>query len=158
MQGKPRPKVTWSKDGEPLNPTFASVRNSEVDTILFIRKTDRKHSGKYDLQVQIENVEDTASVILQVVGKQELKHMGHWLWVLMAFMSVTSYHIAALPVYFSSVDLPGPPQALKIMDVWGFNVALEWKPPKDNGNCEISGYTIQKADKKTMVRLCILGA
>ena len=39
------------------------------------------------------------------------------------------------------------------MDVWGFNVALEWKPPKDNGNCEISGYTIQKADKKTMVRL-----
>lgn len=53
--------------------------------------------------------------------------------------------------YFSSVDVPGPPQGLKIVDVWGFNVALEWKPPKDNGNCEISGYTIQKADKKTMV-------
>lgn len=70
MQGKPRPKVTWSKDGEPLSPTFASVRTSDVDTILFIRKTDRKHSGKYDLQVQIENVEDTASIMLQVVGKQ----------------------------------------------------------------------------------------
>lgn len=39
------------------------------------------------------------------------------------------------------------------MDIWGFNVALEWKPPKDNGNCEIIGYAIQKADKKTMVRL-----
>ncbi|XP_035508303.1 myosin-binding protein C, cardiac-type isoform X2 [Morone saxatilis] len=114
FQGKPRPKVTWSKDGEPLLPTFACVRNSDVDTILFIRKTDRKHSGKYDLQVQIENVEDTASVTLQVV------------------------------------DLPGSPEALKIIDVWGFNVALEWKPPKDNGNCEITGYTIQKADKKTM--------
>uniref|UniRef100_A0A3Q3R375 Myosin binding protein C, cardiac n=1 Tax=Monopterus albus TaxID=43700 RepID=A0A3Q3R375_MONAL len=48
------------------------------------------------------------------------------------------------------VDLPGSPEALKIMDVWGFNVALEWKPPKDNGNCEITGYRIQKADKKTM--------
>uniref|UniRef100_A0A3B4TX22 Myosin binding protein C3 n=1 Tax=Seriola dumerili TaxID=41447 RepID=A0A3B4TX22_SERDU len=114
FQGKPRPKVTWSKDGEPLEPTFANVRNSDVDTILFIRKTDRKHSGKYDLHVQIENVEDTASVNLQIV------------------------------------DLPGPPEALKIMDVWGFNVALEWKPPKDNGNCEITGYTVQKADKKTM--------
>uniref|UniRef100_A0A3B4FFE5 Myosin binding protein C, cardiac n=1 Tax=Pundamilia nyererei TaxID=303518 RepID=A0A3B4FFE5_9CICH len=117
FQGKPRPKVTWSKDGEPLDPTIASVRNSEVDTIFFIRKTERKHSGKYELQVQIENVEDKAAVTLQVV------------------------------------DLPGPPEALKIVDTWGFNVALEWKPPKDNGNCEITGYTIQKADKKTMVRL-----
>lgn len=75
MQGKPRPKVTWSKDREPLNPAFASVRNSETDTILFIRKTERKHSGKYDLQVQIENVEDTASVRLQIVGK--LQHLRH---------------------------------------------------------------------------------
>lgn len=40
---------------------------------------------------------------------------------------------------------------MKILDVWGFTVALEWKPPKDDGNCEITGYTVQKADKKTMV-------
>ncbi|XP_037548571.1 myosin-binding protein C, cardiac-type [Nematolebias whitei] len=114
FQGKPRPKVIWSKDGKPLDSSFVSVRNSEVDSILFIRKTDRKHSGQYDLQVQIENVEDTAKVLLQVV------------------------------------DLPGPPEALKFVDSWGFNVALDWKPPKDDGNCEINGYTVQKADKKTM--------
>ncbi|KAM9817683.1 myosin-binding protein C, cardiac-type [Neosynchiropus ocellatus] len=114
FQGKPRPQVTWSKDKEPLDPAMVSQRNSEVDTILFIRKSERKHSGKYDLNVQIENVEDSASVTLQIV------------------------------------DVPGPPQDLKVYDVWGFNVALDWKPPKDDGNCEITGYCVQKADKKTM--------
>ncbi|XP_036408729.1 myosin binding protein Ca isoform X1 [Megalops cyprinoides] len=47
------------------------------------------------------------------------------------------------------VEKPGPPREVTITDVWGFNAALEWKPPKDNGNAEITGYTIQKADKKT---------
>jgi hypothetical protein len=32
-------------------------------------------------------------------------------------------------------------------------VALEWKPPQDDGNTEIWGYIVQKADKKTMVSL-----
>lgn len=74
MQGKPRPKVTWSKDGEPLDPTRVSVRNSEVDSILFIRKADRTHSGKYELKLEIENVEDNASITLQIVGKQDWRY------------------------------------------------------------------------------------
>uniref|UniRef100_A0A673KEB3 Myosin-binding protein C, cardiac-type-like n=1 Tax=Sinocyclocheilus rhinocerous TaxID=307959 RepID=A0A673KEB3_9TELE len=114
FQGKPRPQVTWTKNDEPLDPKQVSIRNSDTDTILFVRRSERKDSGKYEVQVQIENVEDRASVNIQIV------------------------------------DLPGPPQNLKVIDVWGFNVALEWKPPKDNGNCDITGYTIQKADKKTM--------
>ncbi|XP_060767618.1 myosin-binding protein C, cardiac-type [Neoarius graeffei] len=114
FQGKPRPKATWMKNGEPLDTKQVSVRNSDTDSILFIRRTERKDSGKYELQVQIENVEDKATVTIQIV------------------------------------DIPGSPQNLKVVDIWGFNVALEWKPPKDDGNCEITGYTIQKADKKTM--------
>uniref|UniRef100_A0A8C2WZW8 Myosin binding protein Ca n=1 Tax=Cyclopterus lumpus TaxID=8103 RepID=A0A8C2WZW8_CYCLU len=47
------------------------------------------------------------------------------------------------------VEKPGPPVAVHVAEVWGFNAALEWKPPKDDGNCEIIGYTIQKADMKT---------
>ncbi|XP_069797376.1 myosin-binding protein H-like isoform X2 [Narcine bancroftii] len=47
------------------------------------------------------------------------------------------------------VEKPAPPQTLKLGNVWGFNVSLEWQPPKDNGNTEISGYTVQKSDKKT---------
>uniref|UniRef100_A0A8C5B9W8 Myosin-binding protein C, slow-type n=1 Tax=Gadus morhua TaxID=8049 RepID=A0A8C5B9W8_GADMO len=112
--GKPRPKVSWLKEGQPIDPTHVSIRNTECDSIIFIRKAERSHSGKYELTVQVENHTDTAILDIQIV------------------------------------DLPGPPQAVTIEEVWGENVALDWSPPKDIGNSPISGYTIQKADKKTM--------
>lgn len=50
-----------------------------------------------------------------------------------------------------SSELPGPPASMKLVDAWGFNAALEWTPPKDDGNSDITGYSVQKADQKTMV-------
>ncbi|XP_072408103.1 myosin-binding protein C, slow-type isoform X9 [Chiloscyllium punctatum] len=114
FQGKPRPKVIWTKDGAPLDLSTINVRNTESDTVLFIRKAERKNSGHYELTVQVEKIVDKATIIIQVVEK------------------------------------PGPPMIVKIVDVWDTNVALEWTPPKDDGNANITGYTIQKADKKTM--------
>ncbi|KAG8005569.1 Myosin-binding protein C, partial [Nibea albiflora] len=112
--GKPRPKVTWLKGGQPIEPSHVSIRNTDCDSIIFIRKAERSHSGKYEMTVQVENHVDTAIIDIQIV------------------------------------DLPGPPQCVTIEDVWGGNVALVWTPPRDNGNAPITGYTIQKADKKTM--------
>uniref|UniRef100_A0A8C9VTV1 Myosin-binding protein C, slow-type n=1 Tax=Scleropages formosus TaxID=113540 RepID=A0A8C9VTV1_SCLFO len=112
--GKPRPKVSWLKEGQVVDPTQVSIRNTDCDSIFFIRKAERKHSGKYEMTVQVENHVDTAILDIQIV------------------------------------DLPGPPQAVRIDEVWGVNVALDWTPPKDSGNAPITGYTIQKADKKTM--------
>nr|XP_055037359.1 myosin binding protein Cb [Misgurnus anguillicaudatus] len=114
FQGKPRPLVQWFKDGQPVDEKKVGVRNTNVDTILFIRSAEREHSGKYTLVVKIENMEDTATIDIRVVDK------------------------------------PGAPTKVHVTDVWGFNAALEWTAPRDDGNTEITGYTIQKADKKTM--------
>lgn len=67
-QGKPRPQVNWSKNGQPLDPKQASVRNGESDTILFIRKAERKDSGVYELAVLIEDLEDKAKIEIKIAG------------------------------------------------------------------------------------------
>ncbi|XP_056461516.1 myosin-binding protein H-like [Gadus chalcogrammus] len=111
--GKPKPVVTWTKDGQPLDTKRVQVRSTDRDSILFIRVSVREDSGVYEMCVKVDDFEDKASLILQIV------------------------------------ELPGAPATAKIVDTWGFNVALEWTPPVDSGNTDIIGYTIQKADKKT---------
>ncbi|TNN45884.1 Myosin-binding protein H [Liparis tanakae] len=113
FSGKPKPVVSWSKDGQPLDTKKVNVRSTDKDSILFIRTADRADSGVYEMSVKVDDFEDKASLTLQIV------------------------------------ELPGPPASVKVVDTWGFNAALEWTPPTDNGNTEITGYTIQKADKKT---------
>ncbi|XP_023689813.1 myosin binding protein Ha [Paramormyrops kingsleyae] len=113
FHGKPKPTVTWTKEGQPVDPKKVSVRNTDRDSILFIRKAERDDSGKYEMCVKVESFEDKVMIVIQIV------------------------------------ELPGPPTGIKLVDTWGFNAALEWTAPKDKGNTEITGYTVQKADKKT---------
>uniref|UniRef100_A0A7N6BRL1 Myosin binding protein C, fast type a n=1 Tax=Anabas testudineus TaxID=64144 RepID=A0A7N6BRL1_ANATE len=81
FQGKPRPVVTWFKDGIPLDDRTVGIRTGELDTILFIRSAERTHSGKYTLSVQIENMLDSADIHIQIVG-----------WSCRAPLSFTSNH------------------------------------------------------------------
>lgn len=48
---------------------MVNVRNSNVDSILFIRSAEREHTGKYELVLQIENMEDRATIDIRIVGK-----------------------------------------------------------------------------------------
>lgn len=68
-QGKPRPQVTWTKEGQPLAGEEVSIRNSVTDTILFIRAAHRAHSGTYQVTLRIENMEDKATLVLQIIGE-----------------------------------------------------------------------------------------
>ncbi|XP_015678994.1 myosin-binding protein H [Protobothrops mucrosquamatus] len=112
--GKPKPQVTWTKESQPLDPKRVVVRNTEKDSVFFMRAAQRKDSGKYQISVKIlDEFEDVATFDLLVIEK------------------------------------PGPPENLKVVDTWGFNVALEWSPPQDKGNADLKGYKVQKADMKT---------
>ncbi|XP_063471748.1 myosin-binding protein C, fast-type isoform X11 [Symphalangus syndactylus] len=51
------------------------------------------------------------------------------------------------------VEKAGPPINVMVKEVWGTNALVEWQAPKDDGNSEITGYFVQKADKKTMPKV-----
>ncbi|XP_047638868.1 myosin-binding protein H-like [Phacochoerus africanus] len=54
------------------------------------------------------------------------------------------------------IERPGPPQSIKLLDVWGSSATLEWTPPQDTGNAALLGYTVQKADMKSGLWFTVL--
>lgn len=70
-QGKPKPLVSWLKDGQPLDPKRVNIRNSDKDSILFIRNSQREDSGVYEMTVKVDSFEDRATLTLQIVGETQ---------------------------------------------------------------------------------------
>ncbi len=61
--------ITWTKDGQPLDTKKVNIRNSDQDSILFIRKSEREDSGSYEMTVKVDNLEDKTNLIIQIVGE-----------------------------------------------------------------------------------------
>nr|XP_025852150.1 myosin-binding protein H-like isoform X3 [Vulpes vulpes] len=68
FQGKPKPRATWTHDGYALDASRVSVRNGEQDSILFIREAQRADSGRYQLSVQLGELEATATIDILVIA------------------------------------------------------------------------------------------
>ena len=60
--------MVWTKGGAPIDTAHVHVRTSDFDTVFFVRQAARSDSGEYELTVQIENMKDTATVRIRVVG------------------------------------------------------------------------------------------
>nr|XP_033481481.1 myosin-binding protein H-like isoform X2 [Epinephelus lanceolatus] len=70
--GKPKPVVSWLKDGQPLDTKKVNIRSTDRDSILFIRAAEREDSGVYEMCVKVDDFEDKASLTLQIVGEQNV--------------------------------------------------------------------------------------
>lgn len=70
-QGKPKPVVSWLKDGQPVDMKRVNIRNSNRDSILFIRSAQREDSGVYEMSVKVDSLEDKVTLTLQIVGESE---------------------------------------------------------------------------------------
>lgn len=66
--------VTWTKNGEPLDTKRVGIRNSDRDSILFIRTSEIDDSGVYEMTVKVDSFADKASLTLQIVGEQNTNY------------------------------------------------------------------------------------
>lgn len=96
------------------------------------------------LDMKMVNIRSSDKDCILFIRQAERSHSGNY----EMSVKVDSFESKAT-FTLQVVELPGPPSSVTLVDTWGFNVALEWTPSQDSGNTEITGYTVQKADKKT---------
>jgi hypothetical protein len=73
--------VSWLKDGQPLDPKRANIRTSDRDSILFIRQTERGDSGSYEMCVKVDDFEDKAAIIIQIIGQSNSIRLSNLLFI-----------------------------------------------------------------------------
>jgi len=78
LQGKPQPIVSWLKDGQPIDTKKVNIRNSDKDSIFFIRASERADSGVYEMCVKVDSFEDKSEIILQIVGRCYKRSYTSW--------------------------------------------------------------------------------
>lgn len=61
--------MSWLKDGQPVDTKKVNIRNSDKDSILFIRSAQREDSGVYEMTLKVDSFEDKATITLQIVGE-----------------------------------------------------------------------------------------
>lgn len=66
--------MSWTKDGQPIDTKKVNIRNSDKDSIFFIRAAERIDSGVYEMCVKVDSFEDKAQLTLQIVGKCYKRH------------------------------------------------------------------------------------
>ncbi|XP_025728140.1 myosin-binding protein H-like [Callorhinus ursinus] len=124
FQGKPKPRATWTHDGCVLDASRVSVRNGEQDSILFFFFLN---FGLHPLQPRSPTCDSGRYQLSVQLGELETT-------------ATTDILV---------IERPGPPQTIKLVDVWGSSATLEWTPLQDTGNTALLGYTVHRADTKS---------
>ena len=137
FQGAPKPKVTWTKlvevwpepipaaeeGGEPTQPP-AEIKEEPLDSAFTVRTTN-----------------DSSVIFVRNASRAETG--TYKITVEVQDLS------ASATIDIAVVDVPSKPRKLQIVETIGTSVQLQWEAPKDNGNLDILGYSVDKRDKRS---------
>ena len=144
VQGSPAPVITWSKFVKaplPPMPEPEPVAEGEEPKPVVAPSPLPDIEEELPEYATVRNAKD-ASVIF--IRNAERCDTGKYQ---VAVQVQDMVHTAIIDV--AVVDIPSKPRKPQIVEVLGNSVQLKWDAPKDNGNCDIIGYTVEKRDKRS---------
>ena len=144
FQGSPAPKVSWKKFvAAPLPPMPEPEPVAEGEKPKPVVAPEPLPDIEEELP-EYATVRNTADSSVVFIRNSERVDTGKY------EISVQVEDLVATAVIdVAVVDIPSKPRKATIVEVIGTSVQLQWEAPKDNGNCDISGYAVEKRDKRS---------
>uniref|UniRef100_A0A8C3DH27 Uncharacterized protein n=1 Tax=Corvus moneduloides TaxID=1196302 RepID=A0A8C3DH27_CORMO len=158
IAGRPKPTVTWVKDGQPLRQTTrVNVSDSADLTILNLKETSKEDSGTYEITVANVVGQKSASVEIITLDKPdppvgpvkfdeisaerieyEFRVSAENIVGVGRTSKVSECYVARDPC-----DPPGRPEAIIIKRS---SITLQWTKPEYDGGSKVTGYIVEKRD------------
>uniref|UniRef100_A0A668API9 Titin n=1 Tax=Myripristis murdjan TaxID=586833 RepID=A0A668API9_9TELE len=166
IMGRPRPTVSWQKDGGALKLTQrTNVESTAATVILTINECIRADSGVYTMTGKniIGSVSDNIIVKVHDVpgppkGPVKIVEISRT-YCIFAWdppendggVPINNYVIEIRDTTTQTWTEPGPPSGpLKVSEVTADNCVLTWAPPADDGGAKIEGYVIEKRESSRL--------
>lgn len=144
FQGSPKPIITWKKFvPAPPAPVPEPEPVAEGEEPKPVPKPEPLPDIEMDLPetATVRNSKDASVVFIR---NTERADSGKY-QVTVEVQDLVSTAVIDVAV----VDVPSKPRKPAIVEVIGNSVQLSWNEPKDNGNCDIIGYSVEKRDKRS---------
>uniref|UniRef100_A0A673JA88 Titin n=1 Tax=Sinocyclocheilus rhinocerous TaxID=307959 RepID=A0A673JA88_9TELE len=143
VSGRPKPKVTWTKDGAALKfTTRVNISNTAHSTVLSIKEAAREDGGMYGINVSNAVGQKDATIEIITLDKPgveyEFRVYAENIVGIGRCSKISEGFVARDPC-----DPPGTPEAVHVTKN---SISIQWTKPEYDGGSVITGYTVEKRD------------
>uniref|UniRef100_A0A8C1WCZ1 Titin n=1 Tax=Cyprinus carpio TaxID=7962 RepID=A0A8C1WCZ1_CYPCA len=143
VSGRPKPKVTWTKDGAALKfTTRVNISNTAHSTVLSIKEAAREDGGMYGINLSNVVGQKDATIEIITLDKPGVEYEFR----VYAENIVGTGRCSKISEGFVARDPCDPPGTPEAVHVTKNSITIQWTKPEYDGGSVITGYTVEKRD------------